>query len=132
MYGAVKAADRLSHNLSSLDGNSQGLLDKTHKGGVTSLQIRHLAKIESALADAAKLAGEYPNVGNLVDVPRLCLAIDVAKAIEKHLLIRATSTKGGLYEAVLEIMLHIATGLKPKSVHSLSLRANKNRSDKLR
>jgi hypothetical protein len=140
---ALEATRILNDKLNNLDGNSRQLLDEIEGGA--QLQDVHLASIVRTLSEAVRLAKEYPTTrAGLHDHARLYLAKDVADAISEHLGRRATTTKEGVFESVLTIVLNLATtelasrrakkakkATKPKkqkevsSVHALACRALK-------
>ena len=114
-----KAALLLNDALNRLDGNSRQLLDETVPGGIRSL-FGHMREIILPLKEAVLLAKEYPKGGNLPESHRYFLAADVKDAIKTHLGIRATCTKNGLFEAVLEAVLKEATRKPVSAVHELA------------
>lgn len=123
LKAAIEAAHTLNEKLNGLDGNSRYLI---RVGGcAVDLQDDHLWPIIQALGQAAILADEYPQSGRLPEDERLYLAVDVKNAIATHLGVEATSTKEGVFESILTVVLQIATGQQVNSVHELSRRALK-------
>ena len=140
---AYDAAQRLNKALNALDGNSRALIDEAVPGGILSLQggdyrtepdgsiVRltqgHLHAIIEGLAGAAKLAREYhgggpKKAGRQPQPYRAFLAADVAHALESYLKVKPTSTKDGLFVAVLEAVISDATGTTDPAVHELARR----------
>lgn len=123
LEAALNAALELEARLQALDGNSRMLIREEFKEGISVLEDRHLGTIMNALKEAAHVADQYPKRGRLPDHARLWLAVDVADALQTHLEIRATSTKEGVFESLLAIILGAATGQAAESVHDLARRA---------
>lgn len=121
---AGKLALSLMEQLNKLDGNSCQLIGEVTSGGVLSLR-NNVGTIVCALRDAHHSADGYPKSGALPDSARLLLAVDIADAILTNLKSRPTTTKEGLFESVLTIVLATATGRKPEAVHELARRALK-------
>lgn len=127
LKSAWNAALKLNEKLNRLDANSRALLSEIEKGGVLALR-EHLSVIVFALGDAHGLAQEHQNSGRTRDIAKLILAATVRDTIKTHLRVTATTTKDGLFEAVLTIVLEIAhAGKKVKSVHDLVQKALKVR-----
>lgn len=59
------------------------------------------------------------------DHTKFFLLKDVALAFPEHLQIDSSSTKGGLYEAVLEIVMKAATGFEYKAPNALAVEGRK-------
>lgn len=129
LKAAITAALELNERLNKLDGNSRQLLGEVEGGEIATLQNVYLRKTIQALSEASRLAGEYPATGRLPDHQRLWLAVDVANAISTHLGVTPTTTKGGVFESVLTIVLGIATGAEVSSVHDLARQALKARQE---
>lgn len=79
----------------------------------------------SSLVGALELSSQYPDKGRLHDYPRMLLAVDLVHIVENYLEITATSTKSGLYESLLEMVLEFATGKRVNAVHELARKAIK-------
>ena len=124
---ALNAALELYGRLDDLDGNSCQLLAEVEYGGIATLQGAHLLKIIHALREASLLANEYPTKGRLREGHRLGLAMDVADAIDTHIGVKPTTTKEGIYESILTIVLEITTDKEVKSVHDLARKALKEK-----
>ncbi len=125
---AQKAALSLNSKLNALDGNSRQLLDEVVVDGVRALQGEHLAKIIFAISKAQKLAASYRasgyrKAGRLPETYRVFLAVDIAFALEHYLEVEPTTTKDGLFVAVLEVVMAKATGRRDATVHQLAKRA---------
>ena len=128
---ACDTAVRLKARLKELDGNSCRLLDHTTEGGVSAvfLQVEHVIK---GLRGALQLAKEYPPSGNLLKKYHLDLAIDIAIAIENNLGVNPKTTRGGLFDEVLGVVMGEATGKEYADVHGLvgdALAMRQKRSD---
>ena len=120
---ALNVALQLNDCLNSLDGNSRQLIGEQIKDGVITLQDHHLYAIISALSQAEHAADEFPTRGRLPEYERLCLAVDIADAMEALLGIKPTSTKESQFEAILVIALEAGTGDKREGAHDLARRA---------
>lgn len=123
---ATDAALGLHDALNELDGNSRQLLGEVVQGGIHSL-YDNIKPVIRALQRALRLAGDYPCVGDLPEPHRFFLAADVADAIETYLGIPATSTKSGIFMAILESVVTEATGKEAKAVHELARKAVKHK-----
>jgi hypothetical protein len=123
---AKEAAFQLNDRLNCLDGNSRQLISESLGKSFVELQDVHLREIISALCDASHEADEYPTKGRLKEHHRLYFAIDVAHAIKEHLGQKPTSTKDGLFESILIILLTYLTNTEVTSVHDLVRRALKS------
>lgn len=121
---ALNAAHRAEQLLARLGGNAASLLGEA-SGRAFPEYLRQTEELVDALTDAQRLADEYPQRGRLKDDARLYLAVDVADAIYNHIGKRPTSTKGGLFAAVLERVLFAVFGSEPEHVHGLIDRALK-------
>ncbi len=121
---AVDAALVLNDRLDDLDGNSRQLMTEVVDQGVHHLH-NNLDIIIRFLIEASNLANQYQKKGRLPDHARLFFAINVASAIKKHLEVAPTTTRGGVFESVLTIMLEIATGNEVNDVNDLVRRALK-------
>lgn len=124
---AHDAALKLNDALNKLDGNARQLLARVPEGDIHSLYENVGAAI-TALAKAQKLANEYPGQfgGNIPANHRIFLAADVADVIDSYLGIKPTTTKEGLFQAILEVVLEEATGREVKAVHALVRRTLSN------
>ncbi len=125
---AQRAAQRLNSKLNALDGNSRQLLDEVAVGGVPALPREHLAKIITAISKAEALAASYQasgyrKAGRLPETYRVFLAVDIAFALEHYLGVEPTTTKDGLFVAVLDAVMAEATGRRDATVHQLAKRA---------
>ncbi len=125
---AQRAAQRLNSKLNALDGNSRQLLDEVAVGGFPALPHVHLAKIITAIAKAEALAASYQassyrKAGRLPEAYRVFLAVDIAFALEHYLGVEPTTTKDGLFVAVLEAVLAEAIGRRDATAHQLAVRA---------
>jgi hypothetical protein len=121
-----EAAFLLNDRLNHLDGNSRQLISESLGKSFVDLQQVYLCEIVSALCEASDKAEEYPMKGRLIEPHRLYFAIDVAEAIKKYLGQKPTSTKEGLFESMLTILLTYLTNSQVKSVHSLARAALKS------
>ena len=115
---ALNLSVKLEAKIAEMDSNSTFLVYDAIEGGCETLN-EYLYKIMSALSDAKLEADEYPSRGSLPDSSKVFLAKSVAVAIEKHLLQPATTTKEGLFESVLSIILSSIRGKGVSSVHDL-------------
>ncbi len=117
---ATDSALGLHDALNELDGNSRQLLGEVVQGGIHSL-YDNIKPVIRALQRALRLAGDYPQGGGDLPEPhRFFLAADVADAIETYLGIPATSTKRGIFIAILESVVTEATGKETLAVHELA------------
>lgn len=123
LKAAIEAANQLFKKLDDLDLNSCQLIAEVNHIGISKLQGGHTIEIIRTLEKAYLLADEYPTKGRLQENHRLQLAIDVAHSIQKYLEVKPTSTKEGVYESILNIVLEIATNKTVKSVHDLARKA---------
>ena len=127
---ASDTAKRLARRLSDLDGNAKQYLSNEGNDAFITL-LRDATRIANALSKANGIARDrHKGAGRLLQPHRLWLAIDVADAI-KDIGAPVTTTKNGLFVAILEIVLWDATGREPKEVTELARKALKNR-DKLK
>ncbi len=118
----IETAKALLDVLNNLDGNSKALLCEVGAEDFRTFQ-GYAARSLTGLMKALKAANEYPKSGNLVEHHRLLLAADVVDAMRCYLKIEPTLTRGGLYEAILEVALKEATGKEARAVHALARRA---------
>ena len=118
----LKVAQKLSDGLDKLDGNSRQILDRAAAEGLQAFR-RDARDQVVTLNRALRSAAEYRERGRLDENERLFLAVEVAAAIKKHLDRKPTTTKQGLFEAVLSIVMTEAIGKKDPVVHSLVQRA---------
>lgn len=125
LKAATDAARMLQHKLCDLDSNSKLLLIEVLGDEMSAPQEEYLSIVIDVLIKSADIAKEYPNKGRLVERSRVLLAAEVAYAIEKHLGEVPSTTKEGIFESVLTIVLRIATGKEVSSVHDLMRRALK-------
>ncbi len=117
---ATDSALGLHDALNELDGNSRQLLGEVVQGGIHSL-YDNIKPVIRALQRTLRLAGDYPQGGGDIPEPhRFFLAADVKDAIKTHLGIRATCTKKGFFEEVLDAVLEEATRKPVKAVHELA------------
>ena len=128
LAATLKTAEKLLDQLNTLDGLSRQLLDEKSDDGFSSMQSSNAAMLR-ALYQARDEAAHYPMKGALRQDHRAFLARDVADAIHTHLDVRPTTTKAGLYEAILSIVLELATGQEPEDVHALARRGLKVEKD---
>ncbi|MES9933556.1 MAG: hypothetical protein ABW162_12155 [Candidatus Sedimenticola sp. PURPLELP] len=126
IQNALDAALVLNDRLNALDGNSRYLMNDVVDEGVHHL-YNSLEFIIHSLSEASNLANQYQKNGRLPDYARLWLAVDVASAIKKYLGVPPTTTRGGVFESVVTIMLEIATGNVVSDVNDLIRRALKAR-----
>ena len=124
LQSALNKVLDLQKKLNCLDENSRILLSETIDGGLTTVQ-NHLNTITTAISEARHIAYDYPKKGPLPDNARLWLANNVAEAIETRLGVSATSTKNGLFESVLSVILESILGKSVSSTHDLCRRALK-------
>ena len=115
---------KLSEKINNLDWNSRGLIDDAADGGHEVIE-EYLHTIICTLKKAKQEADEYPIRGSLPDSPKRYLAKRVAEAIEKHLQKPATSSKDGIFDSVLTIILANVHDKKVSSVHDLCRKALK-------
>ncbi len=120
---ALDAAQKLNDCLAELDANSLALIAEVRKGSAYELQRICQENILWVLGQADLKADEYPNGGRLNENHRLFLAIDVAKAIQAHLHVMPTTTKDGLYDAILSIVLGWLTNREVTSSNDLARKA---------
>jgi hypothetical protein len=123
LSAAVDAAQKLNDCLAELDANSLALIAEVRKGSAYELQRICQENILWILGQADLKADEYPNKGRLDENYRLFLAIDVAKAIQSHLHVTPTTTKDGLYDAILSIVLGWLKNREVNSSNDLARRA---------
>jgi hypothetical protein len=116
------AADDLNNKINKIDGNSRALITKELPYPYLDMR-QHIHDLYLALCRAENTADEYPKKGALPDNSRLQLAIDTVKTIYKHTKIAPTSSREGLYESVLTIILTMATGEEYSGLHALLYRA---------
>lgn len=121
---ALARALALNDALNKLDGNSRRLLGEVAQGRIDSI-FGNIQTVILVLNKARTLADDYPSAGNLPEPHRLFLAVDVADAIETFLGAPVTTTKTGLFVAILEVALTVATGKEAKAVHELARKAIK-------
>jgi len=118
---AYEAALALNEALYKLDWNAWSLVNES---GISAKTMHKYANgALKKLAKASTLADEYPQRGALPDNARLTLARHVADAISDHLGITPTTTKAGVFDAVLGIVITVATGRHDPEVHELVRRA---------
>lgn len=125
LNAAIDAALKLNDCLDELDGNSLELIAEVRGGSAYRLQEIFQEKILCVLNEAGHKADEYPSKGRLSEDHRLFLAVDVAKAIQANLDVTPTTTKDGLYEGVLVILLGWLTGKQNSSANDLARKALK-------
>jgi len=125
LKAALTAALELNGCLNNLDGNSRQLVSSVTSDGVSALQNRYLSPLIQGLRQAKHLSEQYPKKGRLPEFSRLWLAVDVADAIRRHLGLAPTTTRSGLFESVLTIILEVATGNEVNDVTALARKALK-------
>lgn len=123
LNAAVVAAQKLNDCLVQLDANSLALITEVRNGSAYELQRICQEKILGVLCQADLKADEYPSKGRLNENHRLFLALDVAKAIQSHLHVTPTTTKDGLYDAILSIVLGWLTNREVNSSNDLARKA---------
>lgn len=136
LQAASDAARKCLRKLEQLDGNSKILLDEARPGNFRDLfhnAIEAVNSIELALAEANRLPTTRPKM----DYPKQQMALAVRHAIERHLGIKATSTKeskrGAIFNDVLSVMVGAVKQASPNDVsdanngdvHKLTRRAKK-------
>lgn len=124
LQAALDAALKLVDKLNELDGNSLLLLQSSADGGCEAVREAAGSTVK-ALGKARHLADAYPRAGALPDYARSYLAADVAGAMRKHLGVEPTTTREGLFQSVLEVVLEIATGKEAHAVQDLVRRGLK-------
>jgi len=77
---------------------------------------------KKACSKALGIAENYPR-SRLKDFPRLLLAIDIANTFEKHLGIKPTATKKGMYEQCLHVALKAAAHTYVSDLNALACEA---------
>jgi len=123
LNSAKKAAHQLNDKLNKLDHNSRLLISEVMEGDIVNKQISLLDQISKALTDAVMIAEKYPQRGRLKEDYRLWLATDVAAAIREYIGVEPSSTKDGLFESILCIILAEVTGQETTSHHELVRKA---------
>jgi hypothetical protein len=121
LRSALKLSTRLSEEIANMDWNSRELIDNARGGDHETIKS-HLQTIISTLKEARQEAEAYPKRGALPDSTKTFLAKSVAEAIHKHLHKPATSTKDGIFESILTIVLSNVHDKKVSSVHDLCRR----------
>lgn len=129
---ALKMAAALFDHLNELDRNSKNLLDEV---GATRVLSR-IDELGYWLIDARKLADQYPMAGALPDDTGNWLAINLAELVKKCLGQDPTTTREefteptrrkhastGLYDALLKIVLTLATGREVTNAHDRARKA---------
>ena len=119
LNSAKKAVHQLNNKLNKLDENSRLLISEVMEGGIKHMQFSLLDQISKALTDASVIAEKYPKRGRLREDYRLWLAVDVADAIREYIGVEPSSTKDGLFESILCIILDEVTGQETTSHHEL-------------
>ena len=123
---ALKASLKLNDRINELDGNSRQLLDEAAEGGLEGFRSR-LSSTILELNEALKLSFEYPQGGGrLLEPHRIYLAADVADAIEKFIHVSPSSTRAGIFYAILESVCTEAfgkDGKDPPDVYELARKA---------
>ncbi|MCA1805694.1 MAG: hypothetical protein LC646_10250 [Xanthomonadaceae bacterium] len=120
---SLNAALRLNDTLNDLDANSRMLLSQVASGGISKIH-HHLSEIITALSEAGHKADELPDKGRLPDYARQNLAVAVLEAL-RSCGVAPTTTKDGLYNNLLAVVLEIATGKRASAVHKLATKAVK-------
>ncbi|WP_231363230.1 MULTISPECIES: hypothetical protein [unclassified Thioalkalivibrio] len=128
LAATVDTAEILLDQLNNLDDLSRYLLDTKSDDGLLSMQSAHAALL-GALYGARDTAAQYPRKGDLPKDHRTFFARDIADAIQVHLGVRPTTTKGGLYETILSIALELATGQPVQDAHALARKGLKVQKD---
>lgn len=119
---ALNSARTYKYHVKNLDTRSRLFIKKVSNAD----SIGYVENIETCieyhtniLMDAHKLAKQLPQKGSLVQYYKLLFVRDIARVIKKHLDLKPTSTKGGLFESVVKILLEDITGKKHLGLHSL-------------
>ena len=115
---AKKQAIKLYNLMANLDSASKQLIGDYGENDFAYQQAQ-LLEILSAIDSASKIAARFPRAD---DPAKIFLAYKTAEAIKQHLNRSPTSTKEGLYSAVLSITLAAATGKEVKDVNDLARR----------
>ena len=137
LQSAKKAARKWLQELEQLDGSSKILLDEARPDNFHDLYrnaINAVNAVEAALVEAKRLPATRPKI----NYPIHQLALFVRYAIERHLGLKATSTKqsrkGAIFNDVLSIMVgaveqassnDISVANEERDVHKLTRRALK-------
>ena len=119
LSAALKATYQLNDKLNDLDHNSRQLINEVIEGGIITLQSSLLSQINKALGEASVLADKYQKRGRLREDHRLWFAADVAEAIRDYIDVEPSSTKDGLFESILCIILSEITGQETTTHHDL-------------
>lgn len=120
---SLETALKLNDTLNDLDANSRLLLGQAASGGIHAT-YNHLQEIIMALSEAGHKADDLPSKGRLPDYARLNLATAVLEAL-RSCGASPTTTKEGLYQNLLAVVLEIATGKPANAVHDLAEKAMK-------
>jgi hypothetical protein len=121
---ALKLATKLSEEIANMDWNTRDLIDNVRDADHKIIK-NQLQTIVSTLKEARQEAEAYPKRGALPDNTKTLLAKSVAEAIQKHLHITGTSTKGGILESILIIVRSNVHGKEVSSVDDLYRRISK-------
>ena len=97
------------------EGNCNAL-EKLREDCVEALKI---------LGSVGEYIGRSVSSGGSINYPTLHLAAYTADALRFHMGIKPTTTKGGLFERILEVVYEEATGKEHQSLHALVSRALK-------
>jgi len=105
---ALEAAQKLVQKLESLDGNSKLLLDEIQSGTFQSI-FGNAIETCNVLQQARTAAAQLPKKRPKMDYSKSQLALAVRHSIERHLGVRATSTKqskkGAIFNDVLSAVM---------------------------
>jgi len=120
LKAALKTLEKLCGQLDRLETASGKTSLLAVDVDLEALRYNQLELLRSQFTDAVSSI-PVPQ-SRSCDITQLFLIKNVAEAIQDELLIAPTSTRGGFYEGVLEIVMTAATGTKPKSLHALTCR----------
>ncbi|GAB5452314.1 MAG: hypothetical protein Hals2KO_26420 [Halioglobus sp.] len=126
LRAALDLAYKLNQKLNDLDGVAWSLLSENAESSFLDQKAQTIQPLIQNLEQAMHIADEdFPQKGRLPDRSRLVLAVEVARIVKCHLGFEPTSTRGGLYDAILSLTLEAATNQPANSVHDLARNAIK-------
>lgn len=119
---ASKNARDLADALSALDVLSSSLLFNASDISATKWLDRVMS-LSHGLDEAHNNAKDFPSSGRLPDFAKLFLAIDVSRLIESTLKRTASTTRSGLFESILTIVLEDITQAPIEDINDLVAKA---------
>ena len=101
----LDAGQRLNDRVNSLGGLSRELLTEEDPDAIRQCHD-HIGKVLNIVAKGQRRAQKFPTKGGrLRDFPTIILAAHIAYAIQEHLHIKPTTTRGGLFEEALKVII---------------------------